>query len=114
MSNIETSIPIPIPKPMIAFRETRINCRPVDDGRIYMRYISYVTSEQTAMSWAEPAAVTAINSMANNSMAPVSPNTVEAAVGATRSLLISLEVSDTPNAMADRPNVVAMVKGIAN
>lgn len=86
---------------MIAFRETRINCRPVDDGRIYMRYISYVTSKQTAMSWAEPAAVTAINTMANNSMAPVSPNTVEAAVGATRSLLISLGVSDTPNAMAE-------------
>lgn len=53
------------------------------------------------MSWAEPAAVTAINTMANNSMAPVSPNTVEAAVGATRSLLISLGVSDTPNAMAE-------------
>jgi hypothetical protein len=52
--------------------------------------------------------------MANNSMAPVSPNTVEAAVGAARPLLISLGVSETPNAMADRPNVVAMVKGIAN
>lgn len=68
-----------------------------------MRYISHVTSEQTAMSWAEPAAVTAINTIANNSMTPVSPNTVEAAVGATRPLLISLRVSDTPNAMADRP-----------
>lgn len=55
------------------------------------------------MSWAVPAAVTAIDTMANNSMAPVSPNTVEAAVGATRPLLISLRVSDTPNAMADRP-----------
>jgi hypothetical protein len=74
---------------MIAFRETRISCRPVDDGCIYMRYKSYVTSEQTAMSWAEPVAVTAINTMANNSMAPVSPNTVEAAVGATTTNLAS-------------------------
>jgi hypothetical protein len=41
------------------------------------------------MSWAEPVAVTAINTMANNSMAPVSPNTVEAAVGATTTNLAS-------------------------
>ena len=47
-------------------------------------------------------------------MTPVSPNTVETAVGATRPLLISLGVNDTPNAMADKPNVVAMVNGIAN
>jgi hypothetical protein len=55
-----------------------------------------------------------MNTINNKRIAPVSPSTTEAAVGATRPLLISLGVNDTLNAIADKPNVVAMVKGIAN
>jgi hypothetical protein len=75
-----------------------------------VRYISYVTRDDTAISWAEPAAVTAIKTIANKSTAPVSPKIVEAAVGATSPLLISAGVNGTSNAMADNPRVVAMVK----
>ena len=76
--------PIPTPNSSMAYLETRISSLPVADGLRYVRNTSYVISDETLTSCEEPAAVTAVNTMASIKMAPMSPMISAAAVGATR------------------------------
>jgi hypothetical protein len=70
--------------------------------------------EETEISSAELADVTAVNSIVKRTIAPTSPSTCEAAVGATSPIPICSAVSGAPIATAESPRVVASVNGIAN
>ena len=114
LSSMTARPPIPIPKPTMVYRETLSSCLPVASGFRYVRYTSYVISDDTAMSSADPAEVTAINSMVSTSTAPTSPMRTDAAAGTVRPSCTCSGVRSTSKATAVRPMVVASVKGIAN
>lgn len=76
--------------------------------------MSYVTRDETEISSAEPADVTAVKSIVKRSIAPRSSSTCEAVVGATSPIPICSEVRGIPIATAASPRVVASVNGIAN
>ena len=83
-SNASPNNPMPIPNNSIVYRDTRMSWRPVAEGFMYVRYTSYVTSDETLTSCDEPAAVTAVKIIVSIKIAPTSPISTDAVVGATR------------------------------
>ena len=106
--------PMPIPNATMDMRDTLSSCLPVAFGLLYVRYTSYVISDETAISSADPAAVTAMNSMASTSTAPASPIRTEAAADMVSPSWTSSGVRSTPSATAASPIVLASANGMAN
>ena len=114
LSSITARPPMPRPNPIMVARETFSSCFPVAAGFLYVRYTSYVISDETAISSADPADVTAMNSMVSTITAPTSPIRTDAAAGTVSPSWTCSGVKSTPSATAVSPMVVASVNGMAN